>query len=53
MKQRAISYVEEKYPPLIVNQDIKICIHCGYDNIESHEHGISCEECGTSFGRSK
>ena len=36
-----------------LNSGIKICIFCGYDKIESHEHGVSCEQCGTSFGRAK
>ena len=41
-------------PKLIYkNSRIKICILCGYDKIESYEFGVSCEDCGTLFGRSK
>jgi hypothetical protein len=35
------------------NLKIRICIICGYDKIESYEYGVSCEDCGTSFGRLK
>lgn len=28
---------------------IKICIQCGNDKVESYEHGVSCESCGTSL----
>lgn len=28
---------------------IRICIQCGNDKVESYEHGISCETCGTSL----
>ncbi|KAF6247352.1 hypothetical protein C6990_02470 [Nitrosopumilus sp. b3] len=45
--------VNEKEFLQIVNHEIKICIICGYDKIESFEHGMSCEECGASFGRRK
>jgi len=37
----------------LVNQDIKICIICGCDKIESHEFGISCEDCGALLWRVK
>ena len=33
------------------NSKIKICISCGFDKIDSYEFGVSCEECGASFGR--
>ena len=46
--------LKEKTDELVyVNPDIRICLICGDDRIESHEFGISCEECGTLFGRSK
>ena len=35
------------------NPKILICIDCGNDKIESYEFGVSCEECGAFFGRSK
>jgi len=35
------------------NSQIKICIVCGYDKIESYEFGVSCEDCGALFGRLK
>lgn len=38
---------------LYINSNIRICIICGHDKIESYEFGVSCEECGTSFGRIK
>ena len=53
MRQEVIQEVIEKEFLQIANPEIKICIICGYDKIESYEFGISCEECGTSFGRKK
>ena len=48
------SYQEKNKDSLVyVNSKIKICIICGNDKIESHEFGVSCEECGTTFGRTK
>ncbi len=35
------------------NPQIIICLVCGNNKIDSFEFGISCEECGTSFGRLK
>ena len=44
---------KEKTDELVyVNPDLKICIICGSEKIESYEFGVSCEECGTLFGRS-
>jgi len=51
-----VEIIEKKTndPKLIYkNFQIKICILCGYDKIESYEFGVSCEDCGTLFGRSK
>ena len=53
MRQEIVYAEEENSKMQIKNQDIKICIICGYDKVESHEFGISCEECGALFGRSK
>lgn len=45
---------KEKTDELVyMHPEIRICLICGNDKIESHEFGISCEECGTLFGRSK
>lgn len=35
----------------IKNKDIKICINCGNSEIDSHEYGISCEDCGILLWR--
>ncbi len=35
------------------NSKIRICLICGNNKIDSFEFGVSCEECGTLFGRSK
>jgi len=35
------------------NSEIRICVICGYNKIDSYEFGVSCEECGALFGRSK
>lgn len=52
MKQEIIQENKEECLQ-IVNPETKICIVCGYDKIESFEFGMSCEDCGTSFGRKK
>lgn len=47
-----IIHQEKKENPLVCkNSNIKICIICGNDNIESFEFGISCEECGSLLVR--
>jgi len=52
--RQEIVYTEEGNGNLLIkNKDIRICIICGYDKVESHEFGISCEECGAQLGRSK
>ena len=33
------------------NSEVRICIICGCDKIESFEFGISCEECGSLLER--
>ena len=49
-----LSYQEKNTDSLVyVNSKIKICIFCGNDKIESHEFGVSCEECGTELRRKK
>ena len=53
MREKMVHGQEKNSTPQIVNQNIRICIICGYDKVESHEFGMSCEECGASFGRSK
>ncbi|MDH3487607.1 MAG: hypothetical protein OEL82_06150 [Nitrosopumilus sp.] len=53
MRQQIIQNKEEKESLQIVNQEIRICIICGYEKIESFEFGMSCEECWVSFGRKK
>lgn len=53
MRQKIIENDEKKESLQITNQEIRICIICGYDNIESYEFGISCEECGALIGRRK
>lgn len=53
MRQEIIQEMIEEEFLQIVNPEIKICIVCGYDKIESFEFGMSCEDCGTSFGRKK
>ena len=35
----------------IKNKDIKICLNCGNSKIDSHEYGISCEDCGILLWR--
>lgn len=35
----------------IKNKDIKICINRGNLKIDSHEYGISCEDCGILLWR--
>ena len=52
MKQELV-YKRDKNSLEYSNQNIKICIICGHDKIESFEHGISCEECGALFRRKK
>lgn len=52
MKQELV-YQKENDSLEYSNQHIKICILCGYEKIESFEHGISCEECGALFRRKK
>ena len=45
--------LQEKKDDLLIvkNVDIRICIICGNDQIESYEFGLSCEECGTLMRR--
>ncbi len=52
MRQNLIRRTNDE-SSVYLNQNIKICIICGYDKIDSFEFGVSCEECGASFGRSK
>ncbi len=52
MKQKIVQKENSKLLNY-VNPDIRICIECGCDKIESYEHGVSCEECGAFFGREK
>ncbi len=52
MKQEIIQENKEEFLQ-IVNPEIKICIVCRYDKIESFEFGMSCEDYETSFGRRK
>ena len=35
----------------VKNKHVKICINCGNSKIESHEFGISCEDCGILLWR--
>lgn len=53
MKTKIIHQEKNDESLVYVNSNIKICIICGNHNIEFFEHGISCEECGTTFGRQK
>lgn len=52
--QQEINYRKENKNELIYrNPKIRICIICGDDKIESHEFGVSCEDCGALFWREK
>lgn len=49
MKQKLVQ--KNKTELKIKNNDIKICINCGNSKIDSHEYGISCEDCGILLWR--
>lgn len=53
MKQKAIHRKTNKEYLAYLNSDIKICLMCGNSEIEFFEHCVSCEECGTTFRRTK
>ena len=51
MKQELIQ--KNKSELKIKNKDVKICIICGNSNVDLHEFGISCENCGVLLWRMK
>ncbi len=53
MQQELIQRKNNHQGLVYKNLEIRICIICGCDKIESYEYGVSCEDCGTSFGRLK
>ncbi|WP_182134366.1 hypothetical protein [Nitrosopumilus sp. b1] len=34
---------------IVVNRTLKICINCGYDEVDKTEFSLSCENCGTTM----
>ena len=53
MEQKTIQKKNNNKCLVYLNANIKICLMCGNSDVEFLEYGVSCEECGTTFGRTK
>lgn len=34
---------------IVVSRSVKICINCGYDEVDKTEFSLSCENCGATM----